>query len=626
VAVADSGQKQMGFTRLTPAPRKWHKPLGFATLVKNHISLSAASVLLTLLACSFFLLFAPIPSTAGAALFMGTLPFYHAMAILLVLLLLTPVALLPGGSKLLKFCVSLWLVYLVLDLVAYRTFSLHIDMAIIEVVLLDFRGVGATPTLVGSALLLILFALACILFVLNSLHKRFRTWPVSSVAILPATVVLFLCHAASSIWAFGYDRLEATRYSTYLPAYFPVTSSSNAPKLAMALPWLFVPEQGLDGAGEGNADTAYPVRFPQCEEGRAPKKSILLLVIESWRADGLTEKVMPFASRFAAGATRFQNHVSNGSATVPSLFTLLYGVNPSYFSSFRAAAASNTSVFTRTLAEQGYAINVFSSNELDRFSLRKLIFPMVPDENLLIRNSDEEVVADFSSSIAELGEAAPRFDFVMLTSSHFPYKYPNRYKVFEPVPSVEGQHLLTPSMDATSTLNDYYNSLRYMDALIEQVISTLEVAGKLEDTIVVITGDHAEEFNDNGIGHWGHGSNFTAAQTHTPLVVRVPEEMPPALVERTSAHVDVAPTLLRLIGCGVHRTDFSNGEDLFALPEKRALSLASYSFGAFWLDGTVFERSTGETYDWRDFSRAASDVDGALFRGVVQQERQFLER
>lgn len=616
----------MIFSRLTLVSRMGKNPLDLVTLAKSHISLCAASVLLTLLICSLFLFFAPTPSTAGAAVFMGTLPFYHAMAILIVIFLLTPVVLLPAGSNFLKFFVSLWLLYLVLDLVVYRTFGLHIDMAVLEVVLLDFRGVGASSTIVAFTVFIMLSALTCIIVALNAVHNQLRGRWVFSVVTVPATVVLFLCHSASSIWAFGYNRLEATRYSTYLPAYFPITSTKNAPRVATTLPWLFVPQEGLDVEGEANANTAYPLRFPQCDADREAQRSILLLVVESWRGDGLSETIMPFTSGFASSATRFSNHISNGSATVPGLFSLLYGVNPSYFSSFRASAASNGSVFTRTLAEQGYDINVFSSNEFERFSLRKLIFPMVSDENLIIRNEDEVVVTDFISSIAEPDAAVPRFDFVMLTSSHFPYKYPDNYRVFEPVPTVEGRHLLTPNMDPTPILNDYYNSLRYVDTLIERVISALELAGRLHDTIVVITGDHAEEFNDNAVGHWGHGSNFTAAQTHTPLVVHVPWVMSPDVVERTSAHVDVAPTLMRLIGCGADRSGFSNGEDLFALPESRAISLYSYSFGAFWLDGTVFERNTGEMYDWHDISRVVSDVDGALLRDAVQQETHFLER
>lgn len=600
--------------------------LNFGIFLRNYVAFSAASVILTLVVCSLFLFYAPAPRTAGAALFMGTLPFYHATAVLLALVLAAPLSLLSTGIKLLKLFVSLWLLYLILDLITYRTFGLHIDMAIIEVVILDFRGVGATPMLVGSVSLLILFALTIGTVILSALHARLRERPIVGAAILPATIVLFVCHAASSIWAFGYDRLEATRYSTYLPVYFPVTSTSNAPKLATFIPWLFVPEHGVDTGEAEITETAYPLRFPQCHGSVPSRKSILILVVESWRADGLIEKIMPFTYRFSSNATRFEEHVSNGSATVPGLFSLLYGVNPSYFSSFRAAAASNTSVFTRTLFELGYKVNVFSSNELDRFSLRKLIFPMVTAEDFLIFRTDEQVVASFRDSIAKSSKTSPRFDFLMLTSTHFPYEYPQNFSAFKPVPVVEGRHLLTPSMDPTLILNDYHNSLNYMDSLIDRVLSALKMAGRLDDTIVVITGDHAEEFNDNGIGHWGHGSNFTAAQIHTPLVVRVPGANSPTVVNRTSAHVDVVPTLLRLIGCDGNRKDFSNGEDLFSLPEARMLSLASYSFGAFWLNGAIFERSTGESYNWRDMSKEGTVVDKVLFKEVLDQETVFIQR
>ena len=48
-----------------------------------------------------------------------------------------------------------------------------------------------------------------------------------------------------------------------------------------------------------------------------------------------------------------------------------------------------------------------------------------------------------------------------------------------------------------------------MDDLIGKVINQLKNKGLLENTIIIITGDHGQEFNDNKKGYWEHGGNFS---------------------------------------------------------------------------------------------------------------------
>ena len=65
----------------------------------------------------------------------------------------------------------------------------------------------------------------------------------------------------------------------------------------------------------------------------------------------------------------------------------------------------------------------------------------------------------------------------------------------------------------------------------------------MENTIVIVTSDHGEEFNDNHAGWWGHSGNFTRYQTQVPLVFYFPGRAPRRVTQMT-AHVDVPTTLL----------------------------------------------------------------------------------
>ncbi|MBK9224510.1 MAG: sulfatase-like hydrolase/transferase [Flavobacterium sp.] len=68
-------------------------------------------------------------------------------------------------------------------------------------------------------------------------------------------------------------------------------------------------------------------------------------------------------------------------------------------------------------------------------------------------------------------------------------------------------------------INRYKNSLHFVDSLVGKVLLNLEKRGSLKNTIVVITSDHGQEFNDNKKGYWQHGGNFSDYQIGVPLLV-----------------------------------------------------------------------------------------------------------
>jgi membrane-anchored protein YejM (alkaline phosphatase superfamily) len=351
-------------------------------------------------------------------------------------------------------------------------------------------------------------------------------------------------------------------------------------------------------------------------------------VLESWQSDTLNPEVMPKLWRFAGSATRFDQHVSSGSSTVPGLFGLMFGLHPSYFGIFKTSPNSNPSVFTEALVAQGYRSRVFTSSALERFALRTMLFSRVDEADYYSVNSDQRVLDHYLETLADPARGPePGFDFVFFTSSHSSYNYPPEYARFRPLPAVEGGYALNKMADAGPYLNDYYNSLHYIDALLGQLFEALERSGRLEDTWVIVTGDHAEEFNQNGLGYWGHGSNFTRWQIQTPLVLRVPGQREGRVETGLSLHQDVVPTLMkRVLGCDADFADYANGADLFDLPARRGTVLSSYFANAYLVDGGVFELSTGREYAWDDMRQSRRLDDPAIIRELMEQRSRFLDR
>jgi len=84
--------------------------------------------------------------------------------------------------------------------------------------------------------------------------------------------------------------------------------------------------------------------------------------------------------------------------------------------------------------------------------------------------------------------------------------------------------------------------------------------------VVIFTGDHGEEFRQKG--HIGHGSAVVEEQVHVPLVAFGPG-VPPGVFESPTSHVDVVPTIFRLLGDQHAPSQYSDGVSLFEAPPDR---------------------------------------------------------
>lgn len=145
------------------------------------------------------------------------------------------------------------------------------------------------------------------------------------------------------------------------------------------------------------------------------------------------------------------------------------------------------------------------------------------------------------------------------------YSFPkeSKYEVFKPYWGSINHMELNNSFDPAPYLARYKNSVRYADNLIQKVLDYLEEKHLLDETIVVISSDHGDEFNDNKLNFWGHGGNFTDAQIKVPLVIHWPGKKP-ANIEYMTSHLDLVPTLLpEVLGCENPTEDYSVGMSIW---------------------------------------------------------------
>lgn len=92
----------------------------------------------------------------------------------------------------------------------------------------------------------------------------------------------------------------------------------------------------------------------------------------------------------------------------------------------------------------------------------------------------------------------------------------------------------------------YYGMISEVDAQLGRLWQALEAAGAWDDTIIVLTSDHAEMMGDHFM--LGKGGFFDGSY-HIPLIIRDPRRRQAAgsKVDRFTEAVDIFPTLLDLI-------------------------------------------------------------------------------
>ncbi len=313
-----------------------------------------------------------------------------------------------------------------------------------------------------------------------------------------------------------------------------------------------------------SADLHYPLTPPIIEQPEKPL-NIVCLVSESLRHDMLTPEIMPASWDFAQKSHRFSRHYSGGNGTRMGIFTLFYGLYGPYWFSFLNERRSP--LLMDVLQQQNYQLSMYTSASFSYPEFDRTLFVNVPQEKLHETNTgygwqrDRKNVTDMLSFIKNREPSQPFMTFMFFESPHARYNFPDESIIRRPYLAKLNYATMDLENDIELIYNRYVNSCHHLDSQLARVIHFLEQEKLLDNTIVLITGDHGEEFLENG--HWGHNSEFTDQQTMVPLVLYIPGTGQ-SVVNKMTSHLDIAPTLLPLLGLRNRVEDFSQGYNLFA--------------------------------------------------------------
>ena len=564
-----------------------------------------------------------------------SIPSYYYLVCLLLTLMLTPLLYSNKVAVLIIIPKVLLDIFLLADILVFNIYRFHIDMLFIEMAIFDFQGIGLSW---GMSLLVIIVAIAVVALQVFIYGKAKQLANMKTALVNIGIISLFLLGQGIHIWG-NYTKQESIlTYTPYMPYYAPITSTGMMKKLQKKFPELLVVNTSSNEPIIENKVSSqrfnYPIKPLVFDESdNNTPLNVLLFVVESWRADMLTSDITPYISEFAKKSHQFENHYSGGNVTVSGLFSLMYGLNPSYLASAQSAPFKHQSMLTKSFAQQGYNISSYSGSNFNRFAMKAMFFGEIseplyiyPKQGSSSKN-DKQVADNVIADIKSISGDKPWFKFVFLTSSHHDYDYPEHHRKFIPTPKVTAEFLVNKHINAQPFLNDYQNSLHYIDSLFKQIHQAVIDTGQDKNTVIIITSDHGEEFNDNEQGYWGHGSNFTQAQTRVPLVMHIPGGNDLVKQINRSAHVDIVPTLLRhVLNSTSPLSNFSSGFDLFDLPMQRGVAMASYIDKAYLVGNTVY--SSGlltNKYHIDDLNKKPDTINYQQLQILRQQDSHFLQ-
>ncbi len=314
------------------------------------------------------------------------------------------------------------------------------------------------------------------------------------------------------------------------------------------------------------------------------KPNVLLIVVDTMRSDrlgcyGYPKDTSPTLDALAEEGIVCKHAVAQASWTRPSIATILTGLYPSTHQAISKVSVLPDEVFT--LAEAFHSEGYYTAGLVDNINIAPMfgfgqgfceyryfapayffgasescskltLYDMLrlvrerflsKAKNVNHYYRDAEYMTDRAIEWLAHLPREPFFLFLHYMDPHDPY-FVHPYdgtgyaRVSFPNPPLEW----APKLSAI-----YDGEISFWDAHFRRLLDALRARGLYENTIIVVTADHGEEFAEHG--GWWHGATLYDEGILVPLVVRLPGAASAGLVvEHQVRLLDVAPTLLARCG------------------------------------------------------------------------------
>jgi len=318
---------------------------------------------------------------------------------------------------------------------------------------------------------------------------------------------------------------------------------------------------------------ATPVVAPRPEP-----TNVLVWVMDTTRADhfgllGYPRDTTPTMDRLAGEGLYWSRATTTGSWTWPSVSSIMTSTAVATHRNYDAMFALRNSfvALPDVLNECGYHTALFSSNFLIMGRGRQLETRF--DEAHTTGRPDA-ILTELVKRTLRDPDKRPFFIYAQPVACHTPYYAPAPfdslfiddayYGQLGELPSINENDVCEGGMKRRDMIDDitsmdwymaqYDGLLAYMDAQVEEIFQVLDEQGLRENTLVVLSADHAENLAGDHDLYFCHADHYQT-NIHVPLIVLLPERVRARQglgrgVEHggNPSHLDLMPTILDVLG------------------------------------------------------------------------------
>lgn len=311
----------------------------------------------------------------------------------------------------------------------------------------------------------------------------------------------------------------------------------------------------------------------------APTANVVVIILESTASEYIfdTQKYaggkmpMPYLRSLADKSLWFVHHFASNNSSPRSIFSIFSGLYESpetrFFSMEKKLhvphlldhLGKNYRAFLYTPADLDWYFpkHWFKNRgfrELNDYHRLKHI-PEYKAGPTAVRD-EFHTVGEFTK---ELAKAAPHLAVYYSFVGHWPY------------PDLGPEHRL---IEPHSSRDRYINNLYTQDKIIRQIVETLERNGQMQNTVLVIVGDHGEAFYQHP-GNRVHSAESYNENIASPLIIYAPGFVAPRRITEPTVHADIMPTLLDILGIKYDATRFQGESALRKAFQRKYI----FSFG-----------------------------------------------
>ncbi len=279
-------------------------------------------------------------------------------------------------------------------------------------------------------------------------------------------------------------------------------------------------------------------------QGVLKGKNIIVVHFESLESFALDyefegKEITPNINKLMKNGISFSNVKEQTQEGVSSDAELMFntGLYPTQKgSAFMSYGENEYFALPKLLKKSGYETMAIHG-DMAEFWNRDIVYPNIGIDRYI----DEELFEDkrysglgildeslFKQSLKEIGKAeSPYYSYVMTVTSHTPF-------------TIEEEHRYLGIPEGENNDAGYLESIHYTDYHLGKFYEELEKRGELENTAIVVFGDH------EGI-HKYHESDLPDNEKKVPFFIHVPG-MEPISIDTLGGQVDMLPTLLYMLG------------------------------------------------------------------------------